>query len=136
MKERCKIFQVIFFVAIACLSCNTNKSNEQNTPPPPPPDNRCSTLKANTYYSLQSGELELVFSDTFQDAIKGYYLDSIIEKKYKLNHVRIFNSDFANCVQPIMDSAIAAKYGANAKDSIINEAYRLTEIVYKKENEE
>lgn len=33
------------------------------------------------------------------------------------------------------DSAVAAKYGADAKDSIINEGYRLTEIAYEKENE-
>jgi hypothetical protein len=98
-------------------------------------------LKAVAYTELNNGEITIVFNDTFTDRAKYQRFVSILNNKFGFSFFRMDNMGsfqtlpYKYCVQPIMDSAIAAKYGANAKDSVINEAYRLTEIVYKKENE-
>lgn len=132
------ILTVVFFVLL--LGCVSDKS--EVPPPPPLPFNGhwCDTFKSRVRQKLYTdGIINVVFDDTFKGdnwSKKTYYLDSILEYYFQMPHTPIFNDDYTNCVQPIMDSAIAAKYGVNAKDSIINEAYRLTDIVHKKENKE
>lgn len=136
MKGNEKLF-LFFLVSLVLWGCVDNQTSGKNELPPPPQlfdGHLCDTLKERSRYKIKEGRFELVFDDTFTYAVKAYYLDSILEFKYHLYHTPVFDSNFKDCVQPIMDSAIAAKYGLSAKDSIINEAYGITEIVYKKEN--
>jgi len=127
----------ILILLIGCID------NEQNIPPPPPQlfdGHLCDTFKSRVREKLYvDGITYIAFDDTFSKYTWGekrYYLDSILKYYFQMPHMPIFNDNYKNCIQPIMDSAIAAKYGVNAKDSIINEAYRLTDIVYKKENKD
>lgn len=139
MNNKVKTTPVVLFITLLLLCCGNNKPIKKNIPPPPPPDNRCSTMKANAYQYLLSGDIEILFNDTFNSnnwSMKRHYLDSILKYHFNLIHTPLFNDDYKNCIQPIMDSAIIAEYGIKGKDSIINEAYKLTDIVYKKENKE
>ncbi len=135
-KKRNLILALLFPILILLIGCI---DNEQDIPPPPPQlfdGHLCDTFKERSRQRLQEKGIRLVFDDTCKEAGKRHILDSILEHQYQLSSVRVFDSNYTNCIQPIMDSAIIAKYGINGKDSIINEAYRLTEIVYKKENKE
>ena len=131
---------ILFFALL--LGCVCDESTTQNITPPQPVErfngHWCDTFKSRVRQKLYTdGIIDVVFNDTFSKDTWGekrYYLDSILKHHIQMSHTPIFNDDYKNCVQPIMDSVIAAKYGVNAKDSIINEAYRLTEIVYKREN--
>lgn len=127
---------VLFLFLILSIGCIDNK---QNIPPPPPQlfdGHLCDTFKARSRQRLREKGIRLVFDDTFEKAGKRHILDSILEHQYNLSSVSIFDSNYSNCIQPIMDSAIIAEYGIKGKDSIINEAYKLVDIVYKKENKE
>lgn len=136
MRYESKIIPIGLFIAFM-LSCGSDKSEVPPLPPPPLFNGYlCDTFKSRSRQKIYNNNIELLFDDTFRLSGKRYILDSILENRFHFSHTPIFNDDYTNCVQPIMDSAIAAKYGPNAKDSIINEAYRLTEIVYKKEYEE
>lgn len=99
----------------------------------------CSQFKLLSYTSIIKNEIEILFDDTFNGrnwSSKKIILDSILTHKYNLYHVSIFDSNFRDCIMPIMDSVINFKYGIKGKDSIIHDAYRLTEIIYKKEYKE
>jgi hypothetical protein len=117
--------------------CGESQRRENNRLPPPLPFNghQCDSLKARAYERLSTEGIEVIFNDTFCSSTWGdkrYYLDSIMRTRFNLRHTPVFNLNFSSCIQPTMDSAIKAKYGVRGKDSIINEAYRLTEIEYKK----
>lgn len=136
IKKSNLILIFLFPILILLIGCI---DNEQNIPPPPPQlfdGYLCDTFKERSRQKLKEGNIEILFNDTFKVSGKRHILDSIMEIRFHFSHSPIFNDDYKNCIQPIMDSAIVAKYGVNAKDSIVNEAYRLTEIVYKKENKE
>jgi len=137
MKRKYNIMLIFLFPLLMLLMGCVDE--EQNIPPPPPQlfdGHLCDTFKERSRQRLREEGIRLVFDDTFKEAGKRHILDSILEHQYQLSSVRIFDSNYTNCIQPIMDSAIVEKYGINGKDSIINEAYRLTDIVHKKENKE
>lgn len=143
-----KVF--ISFFLLASLGCTNSENSKKNitqitetSPPPPLPAHEqkiCDSLKTSAYNEIRKGEITIIFNDTITDDILHKQFVSILKNQLGFNYFRLYDINnietlpYKYCVQPIMDSAIAAKYGANAKDSIINEAYGLTEIAYKKGN--
>lgn len=142
-------FFFVFFFLIVIWGCSTRSTSPQDeysnkVPPPPLPANEqkiCDSLRALAYDGISNRALTIIFNDTITDVTMYKRFVSILKNRLGFNYFRL--DDMNNfqtlphkiCVQPIMDSAIAAEYGAIGKDSIINEAYRLTEVAYEKENE-
>jgi len=138
-------FVLLFLIMLLGCTNHTDsvrKENDYRKPPPPPlPPNEqkmCDSLKAIAYDEINRGEITIVFNDTITRIVIYRRFISILQSRLGFNYFRLDDvGSFQTlphkyCVQPIMDSVIAAKYGVNGKDSIINEAYRLAEIEYKK----
>jgi hypothetical protein len=134
------IFWVVF------LGCTTNPDNSQNKggdkkpPRPPLPVNEqklCDSLRELAYDEIKKGSITIVFNDSIHDNVYYEQFASIIKNRLGFKYFRLYDIGGVEtisqrrCVQPIMDSVIIARYGPNAKDSIIQSAYRITDSIYK-----
>ncbi len=76
--------------------------------------------------------MTIACNDTITDNERYKRFVSILTNVFGFNYFRLYDVGFntvayRQCIQPIMDSAIAAKYGKNAKDSFIDIAYRMAD---------
>ena len=143
-----KLFFILVVLTAFC-SCTTGSDNHQQEsqetnyrkplPPPMPLDEqrKCDSLKVVAYSELCKGQISLALNDTIRNNKKLYELFVLILKtRFGFNYFRLNDMGFETvaykqCVQPIMDSAIVAKYGTNAKDSIITVVYGMADKAYK-----
>lgn len=132
-------FFLLFFTFT--WGCNLNTNNvrkgddyKESTPPPLSAKDQklCDSLTNFAYGQLQKGEIIIVFKDTISDNVKYKRFVSILKNRFGFNYFRIYGAGpgifylpHKYCIQPIMDSAIIAKYGKNAKDSFVNLAYKM-----------
>lgn len=144
MKSNFAICLLILF--LGCITSNDNQEKESQAsehgkplPPLMPPEEhrKCDSLKSLAYINLSKGEITIAFNDTIRNntVLYGQFV-TILNARFGFNYFRLYDVGFETvaykqCVLPIMDSAIAAKYGKNAKDSFINLVYRMADTAYK-----
>jgi hypothetical protein len=121
------------------IACGSNNSSKEISviPPPPKPnfDSLCNIYKMNTYSRLKKTGIELVFRDTIWDTNRDIIFDEVLKKEFNLEHFYAYDTIYyKHCVSPIMDSALMSIYGKNAKDSIIQVCYRMTDSIMMSEN--
>jgi hypothetical protein len=133
-------------LGIVFWGCTTSPGKSHNqegdkTPPPPPLEAKdqiiCDSLKTLAYDEIKKGNITIVFNDSIHDNAYYEQFASIIKNRLGFNYFRLYDVggvetiSHRRCVQPIMDSVIIARYGPNAKDSIIHSAYQITDSIYK-----
>ena len=123
----------------SCDNPDGKSGNSDTTQPPPPPplpyeeQKLCDSLKRFAYETLNQGNRILIYNDTITDNARHLKFVQVLKEKFHFDYYRTYDIDnyetrsFKFCVQPIMDSFIASKYGIGAKDSIINAAYLMVE---------
>lgn len=127
------------FVCLIVHGCETNKTEERlDSPPPPIPfnnrheyDSICQLFKEKAYHNLKEGKVQIVYRDSFHYIDQYLIFESVINDRFNLQYNSKYQGDFETCLLPIMDSALASIYGKNAKDSIVQLAYYLTDSIYK-----
>lgn len=121
--------------------CNTESEDQKQEfvcrKPPLPPlpldeQRKCDSLKFIAYIEMDRGAMTIACNDTITDNERYKRFVSILTNVFGFNYFRLYDVGFntvayRQCIQPIMDSAIAAKYGKNAKDSFIDIAYRMAD---------
>ncbi|MDI9312875.1 MAG: hypothetical protein QM535_21880 [Limnohabitans sp.] len=130
---------IFFLFVILIFGCTTSSDNPQKATvhkkPPPLPANEqkiCDSLKNAAYSQIRKGDVTIVFNDTIRnnEAIYVRFV-SVLKNRLGFNYFRLYDVNnfetlpYKYCVQPIMDSVIEVKYGKNAKDSIVNLAYKM-----------
>ena len=132
---------LIVIVSLFLTSGCKNQPLEKNTviqkPPPPPFSHKdqllYDSIRNEGYSILKKRRFVLFFKDTITDNERSQLFISILKKEFKMDHQKVYDIDyglsrsFQLYVQPIMDSAITAKYGANGKDSIIKLVIKWTD---------
>ncbi|MBL7690807.1 MAG: hypothetical protein JNM41_04380 [Flavipsychrobacter sp.] len=139
--------KVHFILPLLIMICGCDTVSEDpkqelvySTPPPPPlplDDQRmCDSLKSIGYAEMDKGAITIACYDTITDIERHKQFVSILKNVFGFSYFRLNGVGFnivayKRCIQPIMDSAIAAKYGKNAKDSFVNIAYRTADAIQK-----
>ena len=127
---------LIVVLCMFLLACNNNGKIDKHAKvdstidlkPPLPPGYRehqeqafCDSLKARTYATLSKGTIELVTNDFPNNNVdKEELFKRILMRRFKLELLPIYDSvRYPKCIMPVMDSALASRYGPNGKESII-----------------
>lgn len=122
--------RLLALVVIPCIviatGCGQGKRKKWERLKPPPPTTSaqefCDSLKARAYQDLRNKRILLV-TDEFPhrgSIDRRILFENLLKRKFNIELLPVFDSVFyPRCIMPIMDSAIASKYGRNGKDSII-----------------
>lgn len=140
MKKNITLSFLLLISISIFISCSQNKEDIKYQTAPPEviksPKEHCDTLMLITYRRLQNSGIHLVTNNFPQkgNINRRIYFENILEEKFNLKLLPIFDTLFyPKCVIPIMDSAIASKYGPNGKDSIIKVVNYLADSTYNAE---